>query len=349
MESEERSGKDSVLLILSIIRLNSRSVSRSFLFALFLTLKGDLCGLMNNKLTSWGLFILICCIWGSSFILMKWGLYDSRWNPILSPYQVAAIRILSAGIVMFPFLRPALKNIPRDLVLYVLLSGWLGSFFPAFLFCIAETKVDSAFAGTLNAITPLFVIITGAVFFNLRTTTIKVIGVLVGLGGSAVLVYANSSRPLGEIAYAGFVLLATFFYGCNVNMISKKLAGISSMHIAAIAFTGLIPPSLVILISTGYFNLPLATHGYVISTIASCILGIIGTAIASVLFYVLVKKSGGLFASLVTYGIPFIAIGWGIYYGEKITSLHVVGLAIILAGVYVANLAGGPGKNKNSS
>jgi drug/metabolite transporter (DMT)-like permease len=304
---------------------------------------------MNSKLTSWGLFLLICCIWGSSFILMKWGLYDSKWNPILSPYQVAAIRLLSAGIVMLPFLRPALKNIPRYVVLYVLLSGWLGSFFPAFLFCIAETKVDSAFAGTLNAITPLFVIITGSVFFNLRTTTIKVIGVLVGLAGSALLVYANSSRPLGEIAYAGFVLLATFFYGCNVNMISKKLAGISSMHIAAIAFAGLIPPSFAILLSTGYFNLPLATHGYVTSTIAGCILGIVGTAVASVLFYILVKKSGGLFASLVTYGIPFVAISWGIYYGEKITGLHILGLAIILTGVYVANLKGRAVRNRDTT
>jgi drug/metabolite transporter (DMT)-like permease len=304
---------------------------------------------MNNKLTSWGLFILICCIWGSSFILMKWGLYDSGWNPILSPYQVAAIRLLSAGIVMLPFLRPALKNIPRNVVLYVLLSGWLGSFFPAFLFCIAETKVDSAFAGTLNAITPLFVVITGAIFFNLRTTTIKVIGVLVGLAGSALLVYANSSRPLGEIAYAGFVLLATFFYGCNVNMISKKLVGISSMHIAAIAFAGLIPPSLLILLATGYFNLPLSTHGYATSTIASCILGIVGTAIASVLFYILVKKSGGLFASLVTYGIPFVAIGWGIYYGEKITELHILGLGVILTGVYVANLKGRPGRDRDTT
>jgi drug/metabolite transporter (DMT)-like permease len=269
---------------------------------------------------------------------MKWGLYDSKWNPILSPYNVAALRLLSGGIVMLPFLRSALTKIPRTVVIYILLSGWMGSFFPAFLFCIAETKIDSAFAGSLNSITPLFVVITGAVFFSLRTNTIKIAGVLIGLLGSAVLIYANSSRPLGDIAYTGFILLATFFYGFNVNMVSKKLAGISSMHIATIAFAGLIPPSLIILFVTGYFNLPLGTHTYAISTLSSCILGIIGTAIASVLFYVLLKRSGGLFASLVTYGIPFVAIGWGIYYGENITYIHIIGLGVILAGVYVANL-----------
>jgi drug/metabolite transporter (DMT)-like permease len=304
---------------------------------------------MNNRLINWGIFILICLIWGSSFILMKWGLYDGNWNPILSPFNVAALRLLSGGIVMLPFLHSAVKNIPRSVVIYILLSGWLGSFFPAFLFCIAETKIDSAFAGSLNSITPLFVIITGAIFFSLRTNTIKIIGVLIGLSGSAVLIYANSSRPLGDITYTGFVLLATFFYGLNVNMVSKKLVGISSMHIATIAFVGLIPPSLIILFATGYFNLPLSTHTYAISTFSSCILGIIGTAIASVLFYVLVKRSGGLFASLVTYGIPFVAIGWGIYYGEKITCLQIIGLGIILAGVYVANLTGHSDKNRNTT
>jgi drug/metabolite transporter (DMT)-like permease len=73
------------------------------------------------------------------------------------------------------------------------------------------------------------------------------------------------------------------------------------------------------------------------STIASSVLGILGTALASVLFYILVKKAGGLFASLVTYGIPFVAILWGVYYGEKVTYMQVIALGIILFGVYLAN------------
>ena len=66
-------------------------------------------------------------------------------------------------------------------------------------------------------------------------------------------------------------------------------------------------------------------------------LGIFGTAIATVLFYMLVKKAGTLFASLVTYGIPFIAVLWGIAAGEAITLLQLGCLAIILAGVYIVN------------
>jgi drug/metabolite transporter (DMT)-like permease len=79
---------------------------------------------------------------------------------VLSPYQVASIRLLSAGLVLVPFAAKALRLIPSNKKWLVILSGLLGSFFPAYLFCIAETKIDSALAGILNALTPLFVVLT---------------------------------------------------------------------------------------------------------------------------------------------------------------------------------------------
>lgn len=292
---------------------------------------------MNNKFISWGIFVLLCFIWGSSFQLMKWGMFDENGQPILSPYNVAALRLLSSGIVMLPFLPGALKVLPGKIIFYTLINGFIGSFFPAFLFCIAETKIDGALAGSLNSLTPLFVLINGAIFFGIKTSKKHIWGVIIGLLGCGLLFYANNNRPLGYITFGGFILLATFLYGINVNMVFKTLAGVSSVHIATLSFTGLIIPSLIVLFITGYFNLPLAQHTYLIGTAASCILGIIGTALASFLFYILVKRAGGLFASLVTYGIPFIAILWGIYYSEKITWLHIISLLIILFGVYMAN------------
>ena len=58
---------------------------------------------------------------------------------------------------------------------------------------------------------------------------------------------------------------------------------------------------------------------------------------------VCVAVETGLFASLVTYGIPFVAIGWGIYFGEQVTPLHICSLIVILLGVFFANRNG---KNK---
>ncbi|MBK6937846.1 MAG: DMT family transporter [Chitinophagaceae bacterium] len=292
---------------------------------------------MQKGILRWGLFAALCIIWGSSFILMKWGMFDEHQQPVLSPFHVAALRMLSSGVVMLPFLYSSLKGIPAKTVRYILLSGWMGSFFPAFLFCIAETKIDGALTGSLNSLTPLFVIITGTLFFGMRTGSKKIAGVVVGLAGSALLIYLNITKPQGYISYTGFVVFATLLYGFNVNMVHNKLAGVSSVQIATIAFTGLIPPALIVLFATGYFNQPLSEHKFIMSTLASSILGIVGTAFASVLFYVLVKRAGGLFASLVTYGVPFVAIIWGVYYGENVTILQIVALCIILAGVYLAN------------
>lgn len=255
----------------------------------------------------------------------------------LSAWHVAALRMLSSGIVLLPFLPKAWKAVPRTSIGYVLLSGWLGSFFPAFLFCIAETRIDGALAGCLNALTPLFVIIIGALFYNIQTTAQKVFGVLIGFAGCVVLTYANYQGTLGYIGYALLALLATLFYGINVNVVSTHLKTIKSIHIATVAFCGLLLPSAIVLIASGFFKQPLHTTAYVKSISASCVLGIMGTVIASILFYVLVKRAGGLFASLVTYGIPFVALAWGLYDHELVTWLHMVALVIILAGVYIAN------------
>ena len=98
---------------------------------------------MQPKLFNWFLFILLCFIWGSSFILMKEGLKQ------LSAFEVAALRMLSAGLVLLPFaVRSFQRTQIKDLALLVL-TGILGSFIPAILFCVAETQIDSALAGML--------------------------------------------------------------------------------------------------------------------------------------------------------------------------------------------------------
>ena len=64
----------------------------------------------------------------------------------LSAYQVASIRILCSGLVLIPFANKALREVPRNKLFLVILSGLIGSFVPAYLFCIAETRIDSSLA-----------------------------------------------------------------------------------------------------------------------------------------------------------------------------------------------------------
>jgi drug/metabolite transporter (DMT)-like permease len=255
----------------------------------------------------------------------------------LSPYQVASLRMISAGVILLPFAITAIRKIPRNKIALVMISGLLGSFFPAFLFCIAETRIDSSLAGILNALTPLFTVLVGVSFFKVEVTRQKYIGVILGFLGLALLFIARGNISLTYLSYAFLVLLATIFYGINVNLIGSNMNKIGSLNIASLAFGFLIIPSAIILWYTGYFSYPLLQKEIIIATGASIVLGVFGTAIASVLFYVLVKRAGGLFASTVTYGIPFVAVFLGLMSGEFITLIQVGCLAIILLGVYLAN------------
>jgi drug/metabolite transporter (DMT)-like permease len=261
----------------------------------------------------------------------------------LSPYQVAALRMISAGLILLPFTITAIKKIPKDKIGLVILSGLLGSFFPAFLFCIAETRIDSSLVGILNALTPLFTVMIGVSFFKVDVSRQKYVGVIVGFIGLMLLFLVGGNISFGYLSYALLVLLATFLYGINVNLVGSYMNNIGSLNIASLAFTFLVIPAGIILWYTGFFSAPLFDSKYLFATGASVVLGVFGTAIASVLFYVLVKKAGGLFASTVTYGIPFIAVFWGLLDGESITLLQVACLAIILFGVYLANK---PGREK---
>lgn len=287
---------------------------------------------LAKSLAGWILFIILVLIWGSSFILMKLGMHA------LNAYQVASIRILSASVVLFPFAWKAFKNVEKQKRTYVIISGLLGSFFPAYLYCIAETKIDSSLAAILNSLTPLFTIIIGVTFFRLTAGLQKIMGVAIGLAGLILLPFStHQDISFNDLSYSLLVLLATICYACNVNMVSRYLHQTASLHVAALSFSFLLVPSLVILAYTGYFQLALAEENYLYSTLASVVLGIMGTALATVLFYMLVKKEGPLFASLVTYGIPVVAVVWGLLYGETITLAEIGCLVIILSGVYMVN------------
>jgi drug/metabolite transporter (DMT)-like permease len=137
--------------------------------------------------------------------------------------------------------------------------------------------------------------------------------------------FAEHSNAL----YVSLVVLATMLYGFNVNMVHRHLHHIPSVRIAALALSLNAVPALLVL----YFS----NKGILLSTVFSCVLGIFGTAVATILFYILLKRAGSIFASMVTYGIPTVAIIWGIIYGEQVGWKQAGCLAIILFGLHVVN------------
>lgn len=287
----------------------------------------------NDKLISWGIFILLCIIWGSSFILMKASKDELTWA------QIASLRIFSAGIVMLPFAFFHFSRIPLKKMPLVILSAVSGNLLPAYLFAGAIAKnIDSGLAGILNSLTPICVVVTGIIFFRSKTENRKTFGVLIGFAGLTLLTLAGKGGISFEnVEYTLWILLATILYGFNINIVGHYLKDIDPIHLAVVSIAFMIIPTGIVLWQGNFLQLPFDDDATLLAVINSVMLGIAGTAIATALFYILVKKAGGLFASLVTYGIPFVALTWGFIFGENITLLQIGCLGIILSGVYLAN------------
>ena len=100
---------------------------------------------MNPEKERWVLLVVLSIIWGSSFILIKKSLEH------FNPYEVGALRVLIAGILLLPMAILNIKKFPRKYLKWLILAAVTGNFIPMFLFPIAETKVSSSIAGIINS------------------------------------------------------------------------------------------------------------------------------------------------------------------------------------------------------
>ena len=286
---------------------------------------------MSNKFISWAIFVLLCFIWGSSFILMK---VSSQG---LSASQIGAIRIFSAGLVFIPFAFFHIASIPRKKIGLLIITGIFGNLLPAFCFAIALLKIDSSLAGILNSLTPICVVFLGVLLFGDKIKTQQIFGVLIGFAGLCLLTLTQKNISINNPGYASLILLGTISYGINVNLVSHYLKEIKPIHIATISLAFMSIPAGWILWQQGVFLIDFTDTTVQWAFLNSILLGIVGSGFATILFYILVQKAGGLFASMVTYGIPFVALFWGFIDGEATTIAAFICLAIILFGVFLAN------------
>ncbi|HEY6955208.1 MAG TPA: DMT family transporter [Flavisolibacter sp.] len=285
----------------------------------------------RQNFTNWLLFLLLSLVWGSSFILMKTSAEH------LNGLQIGSVRIFAAGVAFLPFAVLYVSRIPLRKMGIVILTGLLGNFFPALLFASAiKENGESSLASILNSLTPLFVIVVGLLFFKSKVQRKKMVGVFLGFGG---LVLLNLLRgPVSpEDNGVVLILIATIFYGINVNLVSHFLKGIDGLKIASVSLAIMAIPSALIMWQQNVFTIARFDEGARWSIAVACLLGVVGSAIATAVYYILIQRAGGLFASLVTYAIPIVAMMWGLLANEHITSLEIACLGIILSGVYLAN------------
>jgi len=288
---------------------------------------------MHFRNKKWLILIVLSIIWGSSFILIKKGLIG------LTPLQLGALRIVFSAIFIFIFGFNTLKTIPRDKWKWLIISGFIGTFFPAFLFAFAETEIDSSIASILNSLVPLNTILLGFAVFKITSTKRQIIGVLVGFFGTALLIGSGAQlNPDQNYMYAGLVLISGVLYGANVNIIKRYLQDVKAIGIAFGNFAAIIVPALIVLSFTNFFTSETVQNPIVITSIGYIvILSAFGTALAKVLFNKLVQMATPVFASSVTYLMPVVAVAWGILDGEGFNVWQVFATLLILIGVYLAN------------
>ncbi|MGK0308595.1 MAG: drug/metabolite transporter (DMT)-like permease [Urechidicola sp.] len=288
---------------------------------------------MTSNQQKWFYLIVLSLIWGSSFILIKKGLIG------LSPVELGALRIIFTGFFLFVFGFKSIRTIEKKNWKWIIISGFLGSFFPSFLFAFAETEVDSGVVSILNSLVPLNTILFGLAVFKITSTKRQVFGVIIGFIGTALLI-ANGAKlnPNQNYLYAGFVILATVMYAMNVNIIKKYLQNEKPMAIAVGNFAVIIIPAIIVLLFTDFFSQTIyKTETIMPSILYIVLLSLFGTALAKVLFNKLVQIASPVFASSVTYLMTLVAVLWGSMDGEKISAMQFVGAIIILLGVYLAN------------
>lgn len=286
---------------------------------------------MNGSIKKWGYLILLSLIWGSSYILIKKGLIG------LSPLQLGSIRILLTTLILLLFGWKELRAIPKTSWKWILFTGYFGTFFPSYLFAFAETVIDSSVAAVLNGMTPLFTLLIGVVFFNTSFKWVKIVGVLIGFGGTLILVSNEFTIQTGVKSwYAFLVVTAACCYAINVNVIKYKLEGVSALGIALGNFLAIVLPALLVLMFSD-FPWAAALDGTRVTTSLGYIfiLAFFGTALAKVMFNELVAISSPVFSISITYLLPIVAIGWGTLDGEVFTSLQWLGCTFILVGVYL--------------
>ncbi|MBT8243665.1 MAG: EamA family transporter [Winogradskyella sp.] len=288
---------------------------------------------MKNINIKWAYLIILSIIWGSSFILIKKSLLG------LSPFQIGGLRNVITGLILLGFGFTSLKRIKKPQWKWIAISGFLGSFFPAFLFAIAETEIDSAITSILNSLVPLNTILMGVTIFKIASTRRQVIGVIIGFIGTALLILKGAEiNPNQNYLYASFIIISTLMYAANVNIIKRHLQDVKPLTIAAGNYVFIIIPAFVILLFTDFFSVEtFESDTFLNAILCVTILSIFGTALAKVLFNKLVQISTPVFATSVTYLMPIVALIWGLLDGEAFTPMQGFATLIILAGVYIAN------------
>lgn len=276
--------------------------------------------------------IVLGVLFGSSFLSIKVLVGD------LAPMQIVAGRLTLAaiGVLTVMAVRGSRPQLSWKLLISVTVLGALDGVLPSFLIAWAEVRIDSGLASVLVSTMPLFtVFIAGAISPDERLSSRKLAGMFVGFAGVVVLIGRDalefgSGVSMGQIAVVG----AALSLGSGAVFARVLLKTGDPLELTGLKLGASAPVAIVLaLIVDGVPEPGAVSSGGIFALL---LLGLVNTGPGRVLYFWIVKKSGSVSASLVTYIMPVagVLLGW-IVLGEQIVFGTVAGMALIILGVFV--------------
>ena len=269
------------------------------------------------------MLIVLSAIWGASFLFIKVGVRE------LSPATLVLGRVGLGALTLAPLalgsaaLRDSLRRTWKD----VTVVGLLNTAIPFWLLSWGETRLDSGLAAIIQASAPIFSVVFAALFFRSeRSTGLRLVGVLVGFVGVALLV---SAQPSGDVLAALAVVLTAACYALGILYMGARL---SEEPPLAVAFGNLFVATIAAA-PLGVAQAPGHVPSWkVIGSVVA--LGVLGSALAYILYFAIAAGAGGSQAILITYLVPPVAVFYGaVFLGEPVKASALGGLVLILGGV----------------
>jgi drug/metabolite transporter (DMT)-like permease len=275
----------------------------------------------------WSIFISLALIWGASFLFMAIGL------DAFHPGLITWLRVGFGAAVLTALPRTRRVKIDReDWGRIVLLAAvWVG--IPFTLFPIAQQWIDSAIAGMLNAVTPIFTALLATFLLRALPGPMQIAGLFIGFAGIVAIALPSAGGDSTAAIGVVLVLLATIGYAVSLNMVpplQQKYGSISIM--ARVEWVALL-----MVTPFGLFGLTQSEWGMP-SFLATAAVGILGTGLAFVLMGTLAGRVGATRASFLTYLIPVVALVLGVVFrDETISPVAIAGVSLVILGAILAS------------
>lgn len=280
---------------------------------------------------------LLAALWGGSFLFMRYAVPDFGVVPLIW------LRVALASICLLPLLLlkrqfGALRRQAGALTVMSLFNSGL----PFLLIAWATLSITAGLASIMNAMTPVFTALIGALWLGDRLDGRRSLGLLLGLAGVALLAADKADfRPGGSGWAIVAMLLATACYGFAANHTRRYLQGVPALVNA----TGTQLVSALVLLPPALWSWPERMPGLG-PWLAALVLGVACSALAYLLFFRLIARVGASRAVTVTFLVPVFGTLWGaLFLGEPVTASMLAGGAVVLLGTGLATgvIGGRPG------